>query len=86
LNSIDKYKGVIEKELEEKNIKHVFSKYKMHFFLLDPSNFQSPYLYYFFFNYSDLKCYESATLRSTNHFSTLKAMEQLPGIVFNVQE
>jgi hypothetical protein len=47
----------MKKELEEKNTKHIFSRYKMHFFLLDLSNFQISYLSHFLLNFSDLKCY-----------------------------
>ncbi len=58
----------------------------MPFFLLDPYDFQSSHLSHFLFNFNDLKCYRSATLHFTNHLGTLKAMEQLPRTVFNVQE
>ncbi len=58
----------------------------MPFFLLDPCDFQNPYLFHFLFNFNDLKCYGSATLHFTNHLGSLKSMEQLPRTVFNVQE
>ncbi len=67
---------------KKKNTKHIFSKYKMHFFSFKPfwlSKFIS-------FSFLDLKCHGSATLCSTNHLGTLKAMEQFPKIVFNVHE
>ncbi len=47
------------------------------FFFLDPSYFQSFYLFHFLSILNDLKCYKSATFSSTNHVWTLITTKQL---------
>ncbi len=53
-----------------------FQIYKMCFFSLEPSYFQSLQLSYFLFILNDLKFYRNTTLSFTNHFGILVARKQ----------
>jgi hypothetical protein len=63
-----------------------FETYKMCFFFLEPSYFQSLYLSHFLFILDDLKFYRSTTLNSINHLGVLIARDQHTNSVLDVQE
>ncbi len=80
-------------ELEKKNnqweLKNNFHTYKTHFyffFYLDPSYFQSSYLFHFFFIWNDLKCYKSATLSPKNNLGVVIIIKQHTRNILGLQE